>query len=106
MPANAPMMIAPMMLTEEQDGVIATRPATTPDAAPSEVGRPSRMRSTNSQPNIAVAVAANVVKNVTPAMPFDATAEPALNPNQPNHSSPAPNITNGRLCGLIGVFGQ
>ena len=35
-------MIAPIGETEEQDGVMATRPATTPEAAPSEVGWPSR----------------------------------------------------------------
>jgi hypothetical protein len=67
---------------------------------------PSRIRSTSNQPNIAVAVAVNVVMNVAPAMPFDATAEPALNPNQPNHSRPAPSIVNGRLCGRIGDIGQ
>ena len=30
------------------------------------------------------------------------TAEPALKPNQPNHSSPAPIMTRVRLCGRIG----
>ena len=30
------------------------------------------------------------------------SAEPALKPNQPNHSSPAPSITSVRLCGRIG----
>ena len=29
-------------------------------------------------------------------------AEPALKPNQPNHSRPAPSITRVRLCGRIG----
>ena len=33
----APTMIAPIGETEEQDGVMATRPATTPEAAPSDV---------------------------------------------------------------------
>lgn len=27
-----------------------------------------------------------------------------LKPNQPNHSSPAPSMTSGRLCGRIGSF--
>ena len=35
-------------------------------------------------------------------MVFDATAEPALNPNQPNHSRPAPSMTSVRLCGRMG----
>ena len=30
------------------------------------------------------------------------SAEPALKPNQPNQSSPAPSITRVRLCGRIG----
>jgi hypothetical protein len=36
--------MAPSGDTDEQDGVMATRPATTPDAAPRLVGRPSRIR--------------------------------------------------------------
>ena len=36
-PARAPTAIAPSGVTAEQDGVIATRPATTPEAAPSDV---------------------------------------------------------------------
>ena len=38
----------------------------------------------------------------TEAVLFAATAEPALKPNQPNHSRPAPIITRVRLCGRIG----
>ena len=74
-----------------------------PDAAPSEVAWPSRMRSVSSQPSMAVPVAMVVVMNVAPAMPLEPTAEPALKPYQPNHSRPAPSITNGRLCGRIGL---
>ncbi|TDZ82699.1 hypothetical protein DE4585_01489 [Mycobacteroides salmoniphilum] len=85
---------------------MATRPATIPEAAPSEVACPSRIRSVNSQPSIAAAVATVVVTNVEPAKPLELVADPALNPYQPNHSSPAPSITNGRLCGRIGVPGQ
>src|ERR1700754_4738414 len=105
-PADRPTTKAPTTFTDEQDGVIATRPATTPDAAPSEVALPSRMRSVSSQPNMAVAVAMVVVMKVAPAMPFEATAEPALKPYQPNHSRPAPNITNGRLWGRMGEVGH
>ena len=32
------------------------------------------------------------------------SAEPALKPNQPNHSSAAPSMTSVRLCGRIGTF--
>src|SRR4029079_11700094 len=77
-----------------------------PEAAPSVVGCPSRIFSTSSQASIAAAVATVVVTNVVAAIPFELRAEPALNPYQPNHSRPAPSITNGRLCGRIGVVGQ
>ncbi len=40
--------------------------------------------------------------NAIPARLLAASAEPALNPNQPNHSRPAPSSTNGTLCGRIG----
>src|SRR6185295_1977734 len=89
-----------------QDGVIATRPATMPDAAPKEVGCPSRIFSTSNHASMAVPVATVVVTNVVAAIPPELRAEPALNPYQPNHSRPAPNITNGRLCGRIGEVGQ
>jgi hypothetical protein len=35
------------------------------------------------------------------ASAFEASALPALNPNQPNHKIPAPKITNGTLCGVM-----
>ena len=34
-------------------------------------------------------------------MPFASSAEPALKPNQPTHSSEAPIIVIVRLCGVI-----
>ena len=68
-PPIAPTASAPSTFTDEQDGVIATRPATIPDAAPSEVGCPSRIFSVNSQASIAAAVATVVVTNVDAAMP-------------------------------------
>ena len=48
MPAASPTMTAPRVFTVPHDGVIATRPATTPEAAPKVVGLPSRIRSTGS----------------------------------------------------------
>jgi hypothetical protein len=75
-------------VTEEQEGVI--------------VACPSRSRSTASQPSAAAPVATIVVTQTSAAWPFADRAEPALKPNQPNHRSPAPSITNGRLCGRIG----
>ena len=43
-----------------------------------------------------------VVTQTSAAWPLAESAEPALKPNQPNHSRPAPIITRGRLCGRIG----
>jgi hypothetical protein len=85
-----------------QAGVIATNPATAPEATPRVVGLPSRNRSTSSQPPAAAAVAIWVFMNARAAVPFAASSEPALKPNHPNHSSPAPSSTSGRLCGRIG----
>src|SRR6202167_1783501 len=105
-PATAPIAKAPNALTDEQDGVMATNPATTPEAAPSVVAWPSRIRSVSSQKSMAVPVAIVVVMNVLAATPLALVAEPALNPYQPNHSRPAPSITNGTLCGRNSVVGQ
>ncbi len=46
--------------------MIATRPATTPEAAPSEVALPCRIRSISSQPSIAAIVASVVFMKVAP----------------------------------------
>ena len=61
----APTKIAPIGVTDEQAGVIATRPATIPDAAPRVVEWPSRIFSTNSHASIPAPVATIVLKNVT-----------------------------------------
>jgi hypothetical protein len=43
-----------------------------------------------------------VVTKTNAAVESARSAEPALNPNQPNQSKPAPSITKVRLCGRIG----
>src|SRR5664279_4310503 len=101
-PAIRPSRIAVSGVRNAHAGVMATRPATAPEAAPTLVGRPSRIFSTISQAHSAAAVATWVFMNAIPARLFAANAEPALNPNQPNHSRPAPNSTNGTLCGRSG----
>ena len=54
---------------------------------------------------MAAAVATWVLTKATAPMPSALPSqEPALKPNQPNHSRPAPSITRGRLCGRIGSF--
>ena len=103
-PATAPIIKAPLALTAAHAGVIATKPATTPDAAPRLVAWPSRIFSTSNQESNAAVVAPIVFRSANPAVPFDATAEPALKPNHPNHKRAAPSITKGKLCGRIGIF--
>src|SRR5205823_10601490 len=100
-PARRPMMKAPGMPTLPAAGVIATRPATAPDAAPSIDGLPLIAHSPNVHDNTAQAVARNVFMNASDAEPLASSAEPALNPNQPTHRSDAPIIVIGRLCGAI-----
>ena len=89
-----------------QAGVIATRPATAPEEAPTRVGLPFLIHSTMIQPSSAAAVATWVLTNAIAVMPSAVSSEPALKPNQPNHSRPAPSATNGTLCGLKPSLGQ
>jgi hypothetical protein len=55
-----------------------------------------------SQARAAAPVATKVLTQTTDAELPAVSAEPALKPNQPNHSRPAPSITRVRLCGRIG----
>src|SRR5215207_6564190 len=82
-------------------GVIATRPATAPDAAPSIDGLPLTSHSAKVQDSTAHAVARNVLMKASAAELPASSADPALNPNQPTHSRDAPIIVMGRLCGDI-----
>src|SRR5262245_65381862 len=90
MPAANPITNAPGMPTLPAAGVIATRPATAPDAAPNIDGLPLNIHSKNVHDRTAHAVARNVFMNASAAEPFASRAEPALKPNQPNHSIAAP----------------
>src|SRR5208283_270132 len=86
-----PMISAPVGLTKPEAGVMATRPATAPDAMPMTVGFLAISHSIAIQPSVAAAVAICVAAAAMPAWPsWDSTADPALNPNQPTHSSEAP----------------
>src|SRR5438309_2001689 len=98
------MRMAATGRTKPQAGVIATSPATAPEAMPSTVGLPRVIHSAAIQPSAAAAAAVLVVTNAFAATPDASRALPALNPNQPNHKSPAPITVRGRLCGGIGFF--
>src|SRR2546426_7940164 len=89
-------------VTNPDAGVMATRPATAPDAAPRTVGLPRLIHSVNIQPSAAAAAPVFVAVKALTARPLASSALPALNPNQPTHSSEAPMTVIGRLCGCIG----
>src|SRR5882672_6771098 len=95
---NMPIHNDPPRSTNPQAGVMATRPATAPEAAPTMVGLPAKIHSITAQLRVAAAVAVLVVTNACAARPLAANAEPALKPNQPNHSNAAPMTTKGTLC--------
>src|ERR1700733_13093317 len=85
-----PIQNEPIGPTNPEAGVIATSPATAPEQMPSTVGLPFLIHSTIIQVKPAVAVAIWVTSMAMPACRPAVTAEPALKPNQPTHSSEAP----------------
>ena len=94
------MKNAPIGLTNPAAGVIATRPATAPEHNPRRLGFFSpENHSANIQAIPALAAAIWVTSIAIPALPFAATAEPALKPNQPTQSIEAPIIVSATLCG-------
>src|SRR4051812_29172938 len=94
-----PISSAPVTSTKPEAGVIATRPATAPAAAPSTLGCPLCHQLTVIQVIAAIAAAVLVttkalVARLPPvALPAELRALPALKPNQPNHKRAAPRTT-------------
>src|SRR5205823_2186607 len=80
-------------------GVMATSPATNPDATPRLEGLPCFFHSIPAQASAPIAAATCVLTNASAASELACSAEPALKPNQPNHKSPAPSSVMVRLCG-------
>src|SRR6476619_3550219 len=95
----APSAIALSGLMNPAAGVIATSPTTIAVAAPTAVGLRDRAASRNVHTSSVAAGASIVVTNARAAIGLAASALPALNPNHPNHRSPAPSSVNGTLCG-------
>src|SRR5512143_2876856 len=87
--------------TNPDPGVMATRPATAPDATPRAVGLPRCAHSTAIHESAAAAVATWVTTKAEVASPPEARALPPLNPNQPNQSSAAPRMVMVRSCGAM-----
>ena len=80
-------------------GVIATSPTTMAVAAPTAVDFFCRIISSSVHTTSVPIGASIVVVNASAADALAVSALPALNPNQPNHRSPAPSSVNGTLCG-------
>ena len=90
-----------MAPTNPAAGVMATKPATAPEAAPNIEGLPLITHSPTVHETTAAAVANKVLRNASAAEPFASNAEPALKPNQPTHNKDAPTIVNVSECGAI-----
>src|ERR1039457_7301959 len=100
------MIIAGPGPTYPDAGVIATSPATAPLATPSTVGLPPIHHSATTQVSAAAEAPRWVATNADTARPLAASDLPALNPNHPTHSNPAPVMVIVRLCGCIGSRGE
>src|SRR4051812_5331943 len=105
-PAHAPMTMAPSGPTKPDAGVIVPKPATMPVTTPSIDGLPYFFHSIIIHASAPADAPMCVVNIAMPAEPFAASALPALKPNQPTHSMPAPVTAYGRLCGAIAVCGK
>src|SRR5215831_13274486 len=99
MPAMKPIASAGIGPTNPAAGVIATRPATAPEIAPSALALPFLNHSARLQPNAAAAAPKCVATNALDANEPAASALPALNPNHPTHSKHAPMKLSTKLCG-------
>src|SRR3970282_291458 len=87
-----PVSSAPGMPTLPAAGVIATSPATHPEAAPSIEGLPLNSHSPKVHASTAQAVARNVFMNASAAEPLASSADPALKPNRAHHRSGGPRL--------------
>src|SRR5690349_16679034 len=97
----APITIADIGPTYPAAGVMTTRPTTIAVAAPTAVTVPPRSISIIVHAKSAAAGASSVLVNARVAVVPAESALPALKPNHPNHSSPAPSIVKGTLWGRI-----
>src|SRR5687767_4396924 len=99
--AIVPMNMLCGIPTNPAAGVMATRPTTAPIQNPSMEGFLPLKTSKNIQDNPAAAAAVLVVAKAETARAFAPSADPALNPNQPNQSKPVPINTYAMLDGGI-----
>ena len=90
---KAPINILWLMFTNPAAGVIITKPTTAPIHASITLILCPLIPSITSQVIIHIADAVFVVTNAKIASSFAPSAEPELNPNQPNHNIPVPSKT-------------
>src|SRR3954447_10214615 len=98
-PTERPITSAPPAGTQPDAGVIATRPATAPHAAPTTETLRLWTYWIMTQVTVAAAAAVFVTSSAFAARPLAESDEPALNPNHPNHRRPAPRTVIGMSCG-------
>src|SRR5438270_9970741 len=85
---------------------MATKPATAPEIAPKALARPFLIHSARLQLSAAAAAAKCVATKALVAKGLEASALPALKPNQPTHNRHAPIKLSTKLWGGIGCFGK
>src|SRR5579863_8270943 len=89
-PASTPIRSAGKGCTKPEAGVMATKPATAPEMAPSAVGLPLCSHSAIVHPQAAAAAAKWVLMKALVARGPEPSALPALKPNHPTQSRQAP----------------
>src|ERR1700758_2934233 len=94
-----PISMAGIGFANPAAGVIATRPATAPEMAPSALGFPLLLHSAIDHPAAAVAAAKCVATKALEAKLPAERALPALKPNQPTQSRQAPTKLRTTLWG-------
>src|SRR3990167_3213300 len=96
-PAMMPIAIEAIGPTNPEAGVIATSPHTAPVAAAIAEGFLFSAHERKVHVSAEAAAAVFVTMKALAASAPEASAEPALDPNHPNHSKTAPRMTNGML---------
>src|SRR5271169_5394786 len=91
--------------TNPDAGVIVASPATIPEAAPNTLGLPFCIHSHTTQLSAAADAEKCVAAKALVARPPALRALPALKPNHPTHSNPAPVRLSTTLWGGIGSCG-
>src|SRR5258705_8814831 len=93
------MRIAPPGVTNPEAGVIATRPATAPQAAPTTLTLRWWRYAAATQVIVAAAAAVLVAMKALAARPPAVPAQPAVKANHPNHRRAPPRTVIRKSCG-------